>query len=133
MKILNAIAKNTAILSFIVVILNFDNQHSVLAHHLYYGLLTANAQTSEHIVAIRDLQPGKIQTVSGIVEALCDDEFILRDDTSPIVVKVDLEARNIKLFQGEKVTINGIYHQEELEAFQLKKANGELINLNSVN
>ncbi len=69
--------------------------------------------------------------VSGVVAALCDDELILRDDTSPILVNVDLEKENINLFQGEKVTIIGIYNQDELDALQLKRANGEVFTLSS--
>jgi hypothetical protein len=45
-------------------------------------------------------------------------------------VKVDLETKNIRLFQGERLSIIGIYYSEELEAFQIKRANGELIKLN---
>lgn len=130
MKLIFAIAKHTAILLMMFVILALEKKHQ--AHHLL-GLdwLSANSQDKEHIAAIKNLQSGKIQTISGIVEALCDDEFILRDDTSPVVVKVDLESENIRLFQGEKLSIIGIYYQEELEAFQIKRANGELIKLNS--
>jgi uncharacterized protein YdeI (BOF family) len=131
MKLILAIAKNTAILLIMMVILTLDDKQQVKPHHSFLPWLTANSQDNEHIAAIKNLQPGKIQTISGIVEALCDDEFILRDDTSSIVVKVDLEAENIRLFQGERLSIIGIYHSEELEAFQIKRANGELIKLNS--
>jgi uncharacterized protein YdeI (BOF family) len=131
MKLILAIAKNTAILMIMMVILTLDDKQQVKPHHSSLPWLTANSQDNEPIATIKNLQPGKIQTISGIVEALCDDEFILRDDTSSIVVKVDLETKNIRLFQGERLSIIGIYYQEELEAFQIKRANGELIKLNS--
>lgn len=133
MKSLTAIANFTFILSLIFVLVSLGDKHSVQAHHfLVSPKLIANAKTSEQIVAIINLQPGKIQQVSGFVEALCDDEFILRDDTSPLIVKVDLKAQNIQLFQGEELTVIGIYYDEKLEAFEIKKANGTLIKLNSV-
>jgi hypothetical protein len=134
MKWTSAIAKFIVTLPIVLVFLILSGLHRVQARHLLLvNLLTANAQDKGQIVAIRDLQPGKIQTIFGVVSALCDDEFIIRDDTSPIVVKVDLEANNIKLFQGEKVTISGIYYNEKLEAFQIKRTNGEIIKLNSRN
>lgn len=132
MKLILAIAKNTAILLIMMVILTLDDKQQVKTHHAsFFHWLSANSQDNSQAATIRDLQPGKIQTISGIVEALCDDEFILRDDTSSIVVKVDLETKNIRLFQGEKLSIIGIYYNEELEAFQIQRANGELIQLNS--
>ncbi|GAB4529734.1 MAG: hypothetical protein Tsb0014_11850 [Pleurocapsa sp.] len=131
MKWTIAIAKSVATLPIVFLILILSNGHRVQAHHLLLANFTiANDLDSGQIVAIRDLQTGKIQVISGVVAALCDDEFIIRDDTSPIVVKVDLEANNIKLFQGEKVTVSGIYHNEELEAFWIKRTNGELLKLN---
>lgn len=134
MKSLTAIANFTFIFSLVFVLVFLGDKHSVQAHHfLVSPKLIANAKTSEQIVAIINLQPGKIQQVSGFVEALCDDEFILRDDTSPLVVKVDLKAQNIQLFQGEELTVIGIYYDEKLEAFEIKKANGTLIKLNSAN
>jgi uncharacterized protein YdeI (BOF family) len=132
MKLILAIAKKTAILLIMMVILTLDDKQQVKTHHSsFFHWLSANSQDNAHAATIRDLQPGKIQTISGIVEALCDDEFILRDDNSSIVVKVNLETKNIRLFQGEKLSIIGIYYQEELEAFQIQRANGELIELNS--
>ena len=135
MKFLLAIAKYTVFLLIMTVLLNLNHKERAYAHHLLaFNWLIANAQdaaTEGNIVAIRDLQPGKVQTISGVVAALCDDELIVRDDTSPIVVKVDLEAENIKLFQGERLSIIGIYHNDEIEAFQIKKSNGELIKLNT--
>jgi uncharacterized protein YdeI (BOF family) len=134
MKWTIAIAKSIVALPIVFLILILSDLEQVQAHHLLLvNFFIANAQDSGQIVAIRDLQPGKIQTVSGVVTALCDDEFIIRDDTSPIVVKVDLEANNIKLFQEEKVTVSGIYSNEALEAFQIKRANGELVKFNATN
>lgn len=136
MKFLLAIAKPTVFLLIMAVLLNLNNKERAYAHHhlLAFNWLMANAQdtaTDGNIIAIRDLQPGKVQTISGVVAAFCDDEFILRDDSSPIVVKVDLEAEKIKLFQGERLSVIGIFHNDELEAFQIKKSNGELIKLNT--
>lgn len=126
MKIIIAIA--TTIIS-ILLINNYQRSKPDNIFAFWQG--QAYVQDSEKIIAIRDLKPEKIQMVSGVVAALCDDELILRDDTSPILVNVDLEKENINLFQGEKVTIIGIYNQDELDALQLKRANGEVFTLSS--
>ncbi|MCC0175552.1 hypothetical protein I4641_00975 [Waterburya agarophytonicola K14] len=132
MKLQKAIAKTTSVSIFLTlfVILNHKDR-DLVNHSLLLSWFSVNAQESQQVVAIKDLQPGKIQTVSGIVAALCDDEFILRDDSSPVVVKVDLEAKNIRLFQGEKVAVSGIYFQNELEAFEIRRTNGEVFKLNA--
>lgn len=133
MKSTLKIIKYMAIMPILIFILFFNaNARAQTLNNFTFNWLFNHSNPKE-IVTIIDLKPGKIQTVSGIVEALCDDEFILRDNSSPIVVKVDLELEDIALFQGEKVTITGIYQEEELEAFEIKRANGEVINLNSAN
>ena len=121
-----------AIATIITSILAISHYQATNTDSLFtFWQARAYAQNPQNIIAIRDLKPGKIQAVSGAIVALHDDELILEDNTSSVVVKISPKTQNIKLFQGEKINIIGIYQHEKLEAFQITRANGELIKLDS--
>ncbi|MGC9505128.1 hypothetical protein [Baaleninema sp.] len=69
--------------------------------------------------------PG-VGTVSGSVNALVDnDEFLLETDTGTVLVDSDLpDSQILNLTPGERVTVTGIYDDEDFDAFSITREDG---------
>ncbi len=73
------------------------------------------------VTSISDLIPGddNIQTISGTVTSVSDDEFVLQDETGEVLVDVyDLEESQgeIDLEVGQEVTVVGDLDDEDFDA-----------------
>ncbi len=81
--------------------------------------------------AIRDLQrtaPGI--TVNGTVRSVVGNEFILDDGTGQLIVDAGPRwYRSIDLSEGEQITVVGEYDDYDFDAYQITRANGEVITI----
>jgi uncharacterized protein YdeI (BOF family) len=84
------------------------------------------------VTSIADLVPGDgiIQTISGTVESVREDEFVLRDDTGEILVDAirgPSEGRTLDLRIGERVTVVGDLDDEDFDATSVIRADGSVV------
>lgn len=83
------------------------------------------------IVKVNELARGAVQTVSGEIVRIADeDEFVLSDGTRRIRVDANLaNDRRLQISQGETVTVIGRLDDDdfELQARRITKANGDTV------
>jgi uncharacterized protein YdeI (BOF family) len=82
------------------------------------------------VVAIRNLRPGRQQTIQGrVVRLIDDDDFVLRDRTGRILVDVDLDDRRLPLRAGDSVRVVGRLDRDDFDfdARRLVRPNGTVL------
>lgn len=86
----------------------------------------AEAQVS--IGSLQQRQQGT--TISGTVRSVVGNEFILSDGTGEVIVDAGPRwYRAINISQGEQLTVTGEYDDDDFDAFQITRANGEVITI----
>jgi uncharacterized protein YdeI (BOF family) len=81
-------------------------------------------------VLIRNLKPGRSQTIEGRVVRLVDeDDFVLRDRSGRILVEVDLDDRRLPLQSGERIRVVGRLDRDDFDfdAQRVTRPNGSVI------
>ncbi len=69
-------------------------------------------------------------TISGTIRSVVGNDFILDDGTGQIIVDAGpLRWHQLKLEEGEQVTVVGEYSDYEFDAFQITRSNGEVLNI----
>jgi uncharacterized protein YdeI (BOF family) len=92
---------------------------------LVIGMETARAQTP-----IRDLQRNAGVTISGEIQSIVGNEFILEDDTGEIIVDAGPRwYHQLSLRSGERVTVVGEYDDDDFDAFSITRSNGDTIRI----
>ncbi|WP_088890188.1 calcium-binding protein [Leptolyngbya ohadii] len=79
---------------------------------------------------IRNLRPGRQQTIEGRVVRLVDeDDFVLRDRTGRILVDLDLDDRLLPLQSGQRVRVVGRLDRDDFDfdALRVVRPNGTVI------
>lgn len=81
------------------------------------------------VVTIRNLRPGRQQTIEGkVVRLIDDDDFVLRDRTGRILVDLDLDRR-LPLQAGQRVRVVGRLDQDgfDFDAQRVVRPNGAVL------
>ena len=113
---------------------DFDASSIILADESLPSPPTTNDDSPSTITNISDLIPGddSIQTISGTITSVSDDEFVLEDSTGEVLVDVfDLEESEgeLGLGVGQEVTVVGDLDDEDFDArsvtFNSPPTNGE--------
>ncbi len=88
-------------------------------------------QSQTQTTRIADLQRPSSITISGRVESMADNDFVLDDGTGQIIVHAGPRRwREINLTQGEQVTITGeLSKSGKFDAFNIRRANGSVIEI----
>jgi uncharacterized protein YdeI (BOF family) len=82
------------------------------------------------VVPIRNLRPGRQQTIEGrVVRLVDDDDFVLRDRTGRILVDLDLDDRRLPLRSGQRVRVVGRLDQDDFDfdAQRVVRPNGTVL------
>ncbi|OIP72791.1 MAG: DNA-binding protein [Oscillatoriales cyanobacterium CG2_30_40_61] len=67
-------------------------------------------------------------TISGTVQSVVGNQFTLNDDTGEVIVDAGPRwYHTINVSPGEKLTVTGEYDDDNFDAFQITRANGETI------
>ncbi|MFQ3618258.1 MAG: NirD/YgiW/YdeI family stress tolerance protein [Cyanobacteriota bacterium] len=84
----------------------------------------ANAQN----IPIGDLRRYQGITITGTVQSIVGNEFLLRDNTGEIIVDAGPRwYHQIHLSPGERVTVVGEYDDDDFDAFRITRESGEVI------
>ncbi len=87
------------------------------------GVAIARAQTP-----IGNLQRQAGTTISGTVQSVVGNEFILSDGTGEIIVDAGPRwYHSINVQPGERLTVVGEYDDDDFDAFRIIRANGETL------
>ncbi len=94
-------------------------------------IFTASMSAQAQNVPIERLQQRQEgTTISGTVRSVVGNNFILDDGTGEVIVDAGprwYQAVNVS--EGEQVTIVGEYDDDDFDAFQITRANGEVIRI----
>ncbi|MGG6293684.1 hypothetical protein ACQ4M4_04605 [Leptolyngbya sp. AN02str] len=87
--------------------------------------LSATAQTP-----IEQLRRNAGTTISGTVQSVVGNEFILDDGTGQIIVDAGPTwYHQISIQQGERLTVVGEYDDYDFDAFRITRSNGDVITI----
>ncbi|MGM9498986.1 DNA-binding protein [Desertifilum tharense IPPAS B-1220] len=87
--------------------------------------LSATAQTP-----IGELRRNAGTTISGTVQSVVGNEFILDDGTGQIIVDAGPTwYHQISIREGEQLTVVGEYDDYDFDAFRITRSNGEVITI----
>lgn len=94
------------------------------------AIATAGISVAQAQVSIRDLQRNAGVSISGQIRSVVGNEFILDDGTGQIIVDAGPRwYREINLSAGEQVTVVGEYDDDDFDAYQITRRNGEVIQI----
>jgi hypothetical protein len=89
------------------------------------GSLVAQAQ-----VSIRDLQSNPGISISGEIQSVVGNEFILDDGTGQVIVDAGPRwYHQLDFTSGEQVTVVGEYDDGDFDAHTITRDNGEVIQI----
>jgi uncharacterized protein YdeI (BOF family) len=92
---------------------------------LLLGAFEVEANTS-----IRDLQQNAGVTISGTVTNVVGNEFIVDDGTGQMIVDAGPRwYHTIHVTQGERVKVIGEYDNDDFDAYQITRSNGEVMTI----
>jgi len=92
------------------------------------SLLSLSPPVAAQSVPIGNLRRHQGITITGTVQSIVGNEFILRDNTGEIIVDAGPRwYHQINLRQGERVTVVGEYDDYDFDAFRITRENGEVI------
>ncbi|WP_413163016.1 DNA-binding protein [Capilliphycus salinus ALCB114379] len=81
-------------------------------------------------VPIRDLQRTQGLTITGVVTAVFGNEFVVDDGTGQILVEAGPPwYHQIRINQGEAVTVVGEYDDDDFDAFTITRQDGTVLNI----
>lgn len=107
--------------------MNFPMQKWIplLALIASFPSLSATAQTP-----IGELRRNAGTTISGTVQSVVGNEFILDDGTGQIIVDAGPTwYHQISIREGEQLTVVGEYDDYDFDAFRITRSNGEVITI----
>ena len=94
------------------------------------ALAIAAIKPSFSQVPIRYLQQTRGLTISGVVTAVFGNEFVVDDGTGQILVEAGPPGyHQIRLNQGEAVTVVGEYDDDDFDAFTITRQDGSVLNI----
>ncbi|QKD84735.1 DNA-binding protein [Thermoleptolyngbya sichuanensis A183] len=92
------------------------------------SLVSISPQVTAQSVPIGNLRRHQGITITGTVQSIVGNEFLLRDNTGEIIVDAGPRwYHQINLSPGERVTVVGEYDDYDFDAFRITRENGEVI------
>jgi hypothetical protein len=92
------------------------------------GLLSISPEVTAQNVPIGNLRRHQGITITGTVQSIVGNEFLLRDNSGEIIVDAGPRwYHQINLSPGERVTVVGEYDDYDFDAFRITRENGEVI------
>ncbi|MFP4134506.1 MAG: DNA-binding protein [Halothece sp.] len=99
---------------------------------LLITLITAIPEIKAETLPIRELQQNPGIRIQGTIRSLVGNEFILSDGTGEIIVDAGpVWYHDLNLRQGERITVVGEYDDDDFDAYQITRSNGETIRIRS--
>lgn len=90
-------------------------------------IVTASLNTQAQTVPIEQLQRQNGVTITGTVRSVVGNEFILSDGTGEVIVDAGPRwYHSINVSEGDQVTVVGEYDDDDFDAFQIIRDNGEV-------
>lgn len=92
------------------------------------SLFSLSTPVAAQNVPIGSLQQRQGITITGTVQSIVGNEFILRDNTGEVIVDAGPRwYHQINLSPGERVTVVGEFDDYDFDAFRITRQNGEVI------
>ncbi|MDC0831441.1 hypothetical protein POG22_00235 [Geitlerinema sp. CS-897] len=102
---------------------------SAWEHYRLFGYREGRVSTPFQQTVGDPLTSPGVGTITGVANAWVDnDEFLLETDSGTVLVDADLQDSQIlDLTPGERVTVTGIYDDEDFDAFSITREDGSLV------